>query len=79
MEDLKGKVVLLTGGSRGLGPVIAESLAQRGANIALAARSKSGLDDVATRLNALGIKTLVVPVDLSQSPQRKKTYHRCSE
>ena len=72
MEQLKGMVVLLTGGSRGIGPIVAEALAKRGANIALAARSKSGLDDVATRLRQLGIKTLVMPTDLKQPSQREK-------
>ena len=65
-------MVLLTGGSRGLGPVIAESLAKRGASIALAARSKSGLDDVATNLRTMGIKTLTIPIDLSIASQREK-------
>jgi len=72
MEQLKGMVVLLTGGSRGIGPILAEALARRGANIALAARSKSGLDDVATRLGELGTKALVMPIDLRQSSQREK-------
>ena len=72
MEQLKGKVVLLTGGSRGIGPIVAESLAKRGANIALVARSQSGLDDVATRLRQLGIKTLTMPIDLNQPSQREK-------
>jgi len=72
MDLFKGKTVLLTGGSRGLGPVIADSFAKRGANIALAARSASGLEKVATELNAYGIKTLVLPVDLGQTLQRKK-------
>ncbi len=72
MEHLKEMVVLLTGGSRGLGPIVAEALAKRGANIALAARSKSGLDDVATRLRAIGIKILIMPIDLSQPSQREK-------
>jgi short-subunit dehydrogenase len=72
MQNLKGMVVLLTGGSRGIGPTVAEALGKRGAIIALAARSKSGLDDVATRLKAIGVETLTVPVDLRQPPQREK-------
>jgi short-subunit dehydrogenase len=72
MEQLKGMVVLLTGGSRGIGPIVAEALAKRGANIVLAARSKRGLDDVATHLSELGTKALVMPIDLRQSSQREK-------
>jgi short-subunit dehydrogenase len=72
MEQLKGMAVLLTGGSRGVGPIVAEALARRGADIALAARSKSGLDDAATRLREIGVKTLVMPIDLRQPSQREK-------
>ena len=69
---LKGMVVLLTGGSRGIGPVVAEALAKRGAVLALAARSESALLDVARRLSELGTETLVAPVDLRESSQREK-------
>ncbi len=72
MEQLKGMVALVTGGSRGIGPIVAEALAMRGASIVLAARSKSGLDDVATRLAELGTKALAMPTDLRQSAQREK-------
>jgi short-subunit dehydrogenase len=72
MKDLKGKVVLLTGGSRGLGPVIAESLAKRGAIIALTARSTTGLDHVAKSLRATGTKILTLPADLNKASQRGK-------
>lgn len=72
MVQLKGKVVLLTGGSRGIGPIIAEAFAKRGAHIALVARSESGLNDVATQLSNLGIKIFVFPVDIGQSSQREQ-------
>ena len=72
MGYLKGMVVLLSGGSRGIGPIVAEALARKGANIALAARSKGALDDVAIRLNELGAKTFVMPVDLRESSQRER-------
>ena len=71
MTQLKGMAVLLTGGSRGIGPIVAEALAKRGANVALAARSESGLHDVATRLSEIGSKVLVMPIDLRQSSQRE--------
>ena len=72
MEQLKGKVVLLTGGSRGIGPIVAEALARRGASIALAARSQKGLEDVATHLRELGTKALAMPIDLRQSAQHEQ-------
>lgn len=72
MDNLEGKVVLLTGASRGIGPVIAEALAERGAAIALAARSKSGLQDAAARVHKHGARSLVVPADLGQPSQREE-------
>jgi short-subunit dehydrogenase len=72
MSTINGKVVLLTGGSRGIGPFIAEALAIRGAHIALAARSAEGLQTVSDHLQQFGIRTLIVPVDLSQSTGRQK-------
>jgi short-subunit dehydrogenase len=67
MASLAGKYVLLTGGSRGIGPVIAEALAERGAHIALAARSEEGLRNVVKSLSKYEIQTLAVPVDLAQT------------
>ena len=48
--DLKGKVALVTGGSRGLGLQIAEALAEMGAKIAISARKKDELDQAVSRL-----------------------------
>ena len=72
MEHLKGMAVLLTGGSRGIGPVVVEALARRGADIAIAARSESGLNDVATHLRGLGIETLAIPTDLREQSHREE-------
>jgi len=72
METLKEKVVLLTGGSRGMGPMIAEALAKRRAIMVLAARSKRELDEVVRHLSEFGTKALALPTDLSNSAQREK-------
>lgn len=79
MTSLSGKHVLLTGGSRGLGPVIAEALAKRGAYIALAARSEEGLNNTAKSLNKYDIQTIVIPVDLSQPSQQHELVLRVLE
>ena len=72
MTPMEGKHVLLTGGSRGIGPVIAETLAKRGTHIALAARSQEGLNQVAEALGKFDVKTMIVSVDLAQPDQRHR-------
>ncbi len=70
--ELTGKVVLLTGGSRGIGPILAEAFAKRGAIVALAARSEAGLEKEATHLKESGLKVQIFPTDLRESSQREK-------
>jgi NAD(P)-dependent dehydrogenase (short-subunit alcohol dehydrogenase family) len=50
--DLTGKTAFITGGSKGLGKAIAETLADCGANVGLMARGKEELDAVVAVLNA---------------------------
>ena len=45
MNDLGGKIAVVTGASRGLGRRIAVRLSQHGALLALLARSKAGLEE----------------------------------
>lgn len=71
MTSLSGKYILLTGGSRGLGPVMAEALAKKGAHIALAARSAEGLQSVAASLEKYGTQVICLPVDLAQPDQQQ--------
>ncbi len=72
MTSINGKYILLTGGSRGIGPIIAEKLAKKGAHIALAARSEEGLQSVANQLYQFGAQTMYVTVDLSQTSEQQK-------
>ena len=69
---LSGAVVLLTGGSRGIGPFIAQALADRGATLALAARSARTLEAVARTLVEGGARVEAVPVDLREQSERER-------
>jgi len=66
VNNLNGKVAVVTGASRGLGRRIAVRLAQQGAAVAMLARSESGLEDTRQQLAPSGARTLSVPVDLRQ-------------
>jgi len=72
MNRIRGKVVLLTGGSRGLGPIIAEALANEGADIALTARSEAALDCVVQDLNQLGVRSRFYSADITDQANRCK-------
>jgi NAD(P)-dependent dehydrogenase (short-subunit alcohol dehydrogenase family) len=64
---LQDKVVVVLGVGPGVGRSIALTSAREGADVVLAARTKSKLDEVAEEVTALGRRALVVPVDLTDS------------
>ena len=64
--DLSGRRALVTGASRGIGRAIAFGLASAGADVALAARDKERLTEIAVGIRDLGRNACVVPLDVSK-------------
>lgn len=68
MFSMDGKAVLITGGYRGLGLTIAETYADAGANIAVAARNLSACRAAAAEIESrFGVKAIGKAIDVSQS------------
>ena len=67
--ELAGKNVLITGGSRGLGLVLARELAREGASPILLARDPAELDRAFTDLAERGARVLAVPCDITRQEQ----------
>ena len=65
MKDLRGKHIVITGASRGLGPYLARALAGRGANLSLTARSADALKAVAAETAALGVQATAIPCEIT--------------
>jgi gluconate 5-dehydrogenase len=70
--DLSGKTALVTGGSRGLGLQIAESLGEAGAKILLSSRKAADLEEAAAHLQAKGVDARWVAADASDPAQIRK-------
>ncbi len=71
-RDVRGRVVLITGASRGIGRRAAERLANRGATLALTARSADDLTRGAVELRASGVQAESFPGDLTSSEDRAR-------
>src|SRR3954451_20222823 len=67
--SLRGKVVLITGGSRGLGLCLAREFAQEGAKIVICARRSDELEAARADLKRRGAEVLAVPCDVTDRPQ----------
>jgi len=66
--DIKGKVAIVTGASNGIGLATARLLAEKGAKVALVARSKDKLEKIAADLK----DSLAVPADMTKPEQISK-------
>jgi NAD(P)-dependent dehydrogenase (short-subunit alcohol dehydrogenase family) len=69
MDDLRQKIVLVTGGGRGIGRAIALAFAALGCQLVITGRTQAALDAVAGEINARGAKALASSCDVAQKPQ----------
>jgi short-subunit dehydrogenase len=67
--DFRDKTVLITGGSRGLGFVLASEFARAGAKVAICARDEETLKHAQAKLKAQGIQVVAVACDVTKSEQ----------
>lgn len=65
MRDLRDKVALVTGASRGIGRETALALARAGCDVAVNARSKPGVEQTAQEIERLGRRSRAIVADLS--------------
>jgi len=68
-KKLVGKIVLVTGGGRGIGRAIALAFAREGADICVAARTETQIQEVAREIEGLGQKALAVVTDVTDKDQ----------
>jgi len=68
-DNIANKVVLITGGSTGIGAEVARLLASRGAKVAIAARRKDKLDEVVAGIEANGGIAKAYSLDVTDKKQ----------
>lgn len=77
--DFRGKVVFITGGSRGLGLALAREASSRGASVAICGRNEQTLNDAAADLRARGGNVLAIACDVRADAQLSMAVRRVEE
>jgi NAD(P)-dependent dehydrogenase (short-subunit alcohol dehydrogenase family) len=72
MKDLDGRIVLVTGGGRGIGRAIALAFAAQKSRVAIVGRTQATLDAVAEEIRRQGTEALPRVCDITQKPAVEK-------
>jgi len=78
-DSLAGRVIAITGASSGIGEATALALAQGGATVALGARRKQRIDELAQRIESDGGKALAIEVDISDEEAARAFVQRAHD
>jgi NADP-dependent 3-hydroxy acid dehydrogenase YdfG len=78
-KPLEGRVAVVTGASSGIGEATALALARDGAAVALGARRRERLEELAKRISSEGGRVLVREVDVSNEDQARSFIDAASE
>ena len=70
--ELDGRAALITGGSRGLGLLIARELGQHGARVVLMARDQAELDRAERKLRAEGVEVSTIAGDVTREEDARR-------
>ncbi len=72
MKDIRGSHAIVTGASRGIGTFIAKTLAAQDVNLTLAARDAAKLEETRRACEALGVRAIAVPTDVTSREDLRK-------
>ena len=68
LPDLTGRIIVVTGASRGIGYFVAKEAASQGAHVLAVARTVGGLEDLDDEIRAAGGHCTLVPLDVTDGP-----------
>jgi len=71
-HTMKDKVVIITGGSSGIGKALAQEFGSKGSKIIITGRRLEPLQEVASLLKQSGIETMLIQADVSKEDDNKK-------
>lgn len=79
IAPLHNKTALVTGGAQGLGEALCRTLGQDGATVAVADIHGDHAEALSSKLNAEGLRTVAVPLDVADAEAAQSALHRFSE
>lgn len=79
LEDFRDQVIVVTGASSGIGQATAQAFAAAGARVALLARRRDRLEEVAEACRAQGGEALAVPADVTERDQVRAAFAAIDE